>query len=113
MSQQTTTTHSFMRVEDITFRGARKQSEIDKELGLEPEESTKAITTPVSLTPEQVKSFYFNLIKNTQDNNEKKVYAQTIKWIDELQTAKSELIKYQMKELREKESADTPDDIQE
>lgn len=113
MGQQVTTTHNHMRVEDITFRGARKQSEIDKEMGLEPEESTKAVTAPVSLTPEQVKSYYLNLIKNSQDSNEKRVYAQTIRWIDELQSTKSELIKYQMKELREKESADTPDDIQE
>lgn len=113
MSQQRTTTSNIFRVEDVTFRGARKQSEIDKELGIEPDVSTDEVEVPVSLTPEQIKSFYLKKIQATQDQAQRRVYAQTIKWIDELQSVKAELMQYKMKELREQASADTPDDIQE
>lgn len=113
MSQQGTTTSSIFRVEDVTFRGARKQSEIDKELGIEPDMTTEDVEVPVSMTPEQIKSFYLKKIQATQDQAQRRVYAQTIKWIDELQSVKAELLQYKAKEIRAQESAETPDDIQE
>lgn len=111
MSQQTTTRSNF-RVEDITFKRARKQSEIDKELGITTVMNEEEVEVPVSLTPEQIKSFYAKKIQATQDQAQKKVYAQTIRWIDELQSVKAELYQYKMKELRGIET-DTPSDIQE
>lgn len=99
MSHVTTTRNGF-RTEDITFRGARLQSEILKEIEPEdiPEEELKA---PVSLTPEQVKSFYVSKIAVARDSNEKRVYAQTIKWINELLETKKKLFALESKEVGE------------
>lgn len=99
MSHVTTTRNGF-RTEDITFRGARLQSEILKEIEPEeiPEEEVKA---PVSLTPEQVKMFYVSKIAVARDSNEKRVYAQTIKWIDELLETKKKLFALESKEVGE------------
>ena len=87
----TTTRHGFV-VEDITFRNARKQSAIDSEI-----ESTCTTATskevPISMTPEQVKTFYKNLAEETLNMNEKKVYMTTIKWIDELFNLRKEVVK--------------------
>lgn len=112
MSQQVTTTKGGIRVEDITFRGARRQSEIDKELNVLPEEKQE-IKAPVSLTPEQVKLYYLTCIQHTEDQSTKKVYYQTIKWIDELQKVKSKLMQYELKEMKANAGSTTPDDIQE
>lgn len=99
MNQVTTTRNGF-RTEDITFRGARRQCEIDNEIERDeiPEEEVKA---PVSLTPEQVKAFYLLKITAVKDSNEKKVYAQTIRWIDELLETKKKLIALESKEANE------------
>ena len=53
----TTTKLSGFRVDDITYHGARRQSEIENEIEHEEvvEEEVKA---PVSLTPEQIKEFH-------------------------------------------------------
>lgn len=95
-----TTTRNGFKVEDVTFRGARLQSEILKEIEPEdiPEEEVKA---PVSLTPEQVKAFYVSKIAVARDSNEKRVYAQTIKWIDELLETKKKLFILESKEVGE------------
>ena len=110
MSNMTTTRNGF-RVEDITFKGARKQSEILNEIEQEdiPEEEVKA---PVSLTPEQVKQFYVDKIQVARDSNEKRVYSQTIKWIDELLETKKKLFALEAKEVVENDDG-TADDIQE
>ena len=50
-----TTTKNGFRVEDITFKGARRQCEIDNEIEHEEGENTQDVKAPVSLTPEQVK----------------------------------------------------------
>ena len=85
-----TTTINGFKVEDITFKHARKQSEILKEIEQEePEE--QEVKAPVSLTPEQVKDFYKKKIEVAKDSNEKRVYSQTIKWIDELAETKKKL----------------------
>lgn len=110
MSSMTTTQNGF-RVEDITFRGARKQCEIDNEIEREEivEEDVKA---PVSLTPEQVKDFYKQKINKSKDSNEKRVYAQTIKWIDDLLETKKKLFSLESKEVIENDDG-TADSIEE
>ena len=99
MSNVTTTRNGF-RVEDITFKHARQQSAILDEMDLEEivEESVKA---PISLTPEQVKQFYTTKISVARDSNEKRVYSQTIKWIDELLETKKKLFALESKEVVE------------
>ena len=110
MSHVTTTRNGF-RTEDITFRNARLQSAILDEMNREelPEEDVKA---PVSLTPEQVKQFYMIKITVARDSNEKRVYAQTIKWIDELLETKKKLFALESKEVVENDDG-TGDSIDE
>lgn len=88
----TTTTRNGFRVEDVTFRGARQQSAILDEIGENEETETGEIKVPVSLTPEQVKSFFEAKSDATNNGKEKKLYAQTIRWIDELLETKKKLI---------------------
>lgn len=97
MNNTTTTKHGF-RVEDVTFKNARRQSEILNEIDEQVEESG-TVKAPVSLTPEQVKLFYKNKINNTYDSNEKRLYSQTISWIDELLETKKKLFALENKEV--------------
>lgn len=87
------------KVEDITFKNARRQSEIEREIALENGEFDKPddVKPPVSMTPEQVKNFYLQKIKKTSDSNEKRVYAQTIMWIDERLEATKENVALKLK----------------
>ena len=95
-----TTTRNGFRVEDITFKNARRQCEIDNEVE-KSEETEDSIQAPVSLTPEQVKSFYILKIASAKDSNEKRVYAQTIRWIDELLDTKKKLFALEAKEVKD------------
>lgn len=104
-----TTTRNGFRVEDITFKNARRQCEIDNEVE-KSEETEDAIQAPVSLTPEQVKSFYMFKIASAKDSNEKRVYAQTIRWIDELLDTKKKLFALEAKEVKENDDG-TADSI--
>lgn len=81
MKNDVTTTTKGFRVVDITFKNARKQSEILDEL---PEESVEDNTTvPVSTTPEQIIKYYKSKIEGTRNAKERKVYEVTIQWIEE------------------------------
>lgn len=104
-----TTTRNGFRVEDITFKNARRQCEIDSEVE-KSEETEDSIQAPVSLTPEQVKSFYMFKIASAKDSNEKRVYAQTIRWIDELLDTKKKLFALEAKEVKENDDG-TADSI--
>lgn len=104
-----TTTRNGFRVEDITFKNARRQCEIDNEVE-KSEETEDSIQAPVSLTPEQVKSFYILKIASAKDSNEKRVYAQTIRWIDELLDTKKKLFALEAKEVKENDDG-TADSI--
>ena len=104
-----TTTRNGFRVEDITFKNARRQCEIDNEVE-KSEETEDSIQAPVSLTPEQVKSFYMLKIASVKDSNEKRVYAQTIRWIDELLDTKKKLFALEAKEVKENDDG-TADSI--
>lgn len=107
-----TTTLNGFRVEDITFKGARRQSEIDKEIDTVVEDEVE-VKAPVSLTPEQVKMFYVSKIAVAKDSNEKRVYAQTIKWIDELIDTKKKLFALEAKEVSEVKDETGIDEVQE
>lgn len=96
-----TTTRNGFKVEDITFRNARKQSEILKEIDSEEEDIQDTVKAPVSLTPEQVKEFYHAKIAVAKDSNEKRVYSQTIRWIDEMLNTKKKLLALEAKEVAE------------
>lgn len=104
-----TTTRNGFRVEDITFKNARRQCEIDNEVE-KSEETEDSIQAPSSLTPEQVKSFYMLKIASAKDSNEKRVYAQTIRWIDELLDTKKKLFALEAKEVKENDDG-TADSI--
>lgn len=110
MNRVTTTQNGF-RVEDITFRGARKQCEIDNEIEREEVEEGD-VKAPVSLTPEQIKDFYKQKIAIAKDSNEKRVYSQTVKWIDELLETKKKLFSLELKEVVNNDDG-TADDIEE
>lgn len=98
-----TTTRNGFKVQDITFRGARKQSEIDKEIEHE-EPVEQEVKAPVSLTPEQIKDFYTAKIKASHDSNEKRVYSHTIKCLDELVTLRKRVLQYEEKERQREEN---------
>lgn len=100
-NRRTTTTKNGFKVEDITFKGARKQSEILNELDEENDGVEESVLVPVSLTPEQVKVFYECKIEVTKNPREKKVYEQTIRWIDEMLTTRKRLLAYEAKEVAE------------
>ena len=111
MSNNMTTTQNGFRVEDVTFRKARRQCEIDNEIEHEDvvQEEVKA---PVSLTPEQVKKYLLKTIQSSNSEDEKRVFAQVIKWIDELAETKKELVQHKLKEMQLQNSEETPDDIE-
>lgn len=100
-----TTTYNGFRVEDITFHNARKQSAILDEIPTE-EVVEDDIKAPISLTPEQVKEFFKQKISSCKDSNEKRLYSQTIKWIDELLDTKKKLIAMESKKVEEIEEFD-------
>lgn len=106
-----TTTKKGFRTEDITFHGARMQSEVAKEIEQE-EEVEVEVKAPVSLTPEQVIEFYKAKIAHTKDSNEKRVYSTTIKWIAELQTTKKDLLALREKEIARLAQEEEPEDIE-
>ena len=112
MSNHMTTTRNGFRVEDVTFKHARKQSEIENEIERDSEEEQFQIKAPVSLTPEQVKIFYLAKIDASKDSNEKRVYAQTIRWTDELLSTKKKLFALESKEVGEVKDETGIDDIQ-
>lgn len=106
----TTTTRNGFRVEDITFKNARRQSEILNEIETVEDVAEDDVKAPVSLTPEQVIEFYTEKIKVARDSNERRVYARTINWIKELLETKRKLIVLESKE-EAKDDSKISDDI--
>ena len=101
MSEMTTTQNGF-KIIDVTFRGARRQCEIENEIdSAVTTVSRSEIVAPVSCTPEQVKDFFRKKCESTPIGNEKKVYNQTIKWIDELAETKKKLFALENKQVTE------------
>lgn len=106
------TTTGNIRVQDITFKKARRQSEIEKELGIEVEKE-ESVEIPNSFTVEQMITYCQSVIEATKETRTKVYYGQMIRYLRELE----ELRKYKMQKEREVEKElagrdNTPDDIQ-
>lgn len=112
MSNTTTSKNGF-RVEDVTFKKARMQSEILNEGVSDTSCEPVEVKVPESLTPEQVKHYLAESVKSMEDTNKKKVYAQMFNWINELLELRKKLRKYELDEMRDKDSSETPSDIEE
>lgn len=97
---------------DCTFRGGRKQSDMLKEVDI-PIEQEKEPELPISLTTEQMTRYCLQTIHSTQDQQKRRVFAEFLRIIEENTTMKAQLQKYKLRELREQEKEETPDDIQE
>lgn len=98
-------------VHDITFKNARRQSEVAREIAEERGDNTTpdGVTVPVSLTPEQVKKFLTAKCEVVEPN-ERRVYQQAIRWIDELLDTRKKLTALEMKQV--KDNTDTANDIE-
>ena len=108
MRDRITTTKNGFRVEDITFRHARKQSQILDELPQEQIESGNTAQVPVSMTPEQVISYFESIVDTTRDAHEKKLYTTVIKWIEELFELRKKLLSVEQKlEVYQKAEAES------
>lgn len=104
-----TTVKSGFRVEDITFKNARRQSAIENECS-EEEIVSNEVQAPISLTPEQVKKFIRSKSEGTQNMQERKVYNQILRWIDELLETRKQLINLKSKEeVKEKVNEEVGD----
>ena len=105
MSDVTTTKTGF-RVTDVSLKNPRRQSEVAKEIAAErgQEIPGTSVYAPVSLTPESVKTFYEGQIKAATTDTEKKVYSQTIKWIDELFSLRKKVVDLESKIPKEDNS---------
>lgn len=112
MNSTSTTVRGGFRVEDVTFKNARQQSEILNEGVTDEEVSKSNVEIPKSLTPEQVRKYLLTCIQYSKDDEEKRVYAQIIKWLDEFAEAKKKLVSFELEEMRKRDSEETPDDIQ-
>ena len=112
MNDVTTVARGGFRVEDVTFKGARQQSEILKEGVSDVEVNPEKVEVPKSLTPEQVKKYLLKTIQYSNNEDEKRVFAQVIKWIDELSEAKKKLISIELEDMKRRDSEQTPEDIE-
>ena len=110
----TTTSKNGFRVEDVTFKKARMQNEILNEGVSDTSCEPVEVKVPESLTPEQVKQYLAESVKSMEDTNKKKkVYAQMFNWINELLELRKKIRKYELDEMRKRDSSETPSDIQE
>lgn len=98
----TTTRNSLVRkVENITYVPERKQSDILKEIHGE-EAALDEPEVPISSTPEQVISYFEEIISNTKDRNKIHVFTLAIKWIRELEQRKRDEIAEKVKSFSQK-----------
>ena len=110
----TTSSKNGFRVEDVTFKKARMQNEILNEGVSDTSCEPVEVKVPESLTPEQVKQYLAESVKSMEDTNKKKkVYAQMFNWINELLELRKKIRKYELDEMRRRDSSETPSDIQE
>lgn len=100
MKSVTTARGGMFTVEDVSFHGARRQSEVAKELGITDEEQ-KEVNIPASLTPEQLIRFYEESAEKAVETRAKVAYAQTAKYLKDYIALKQKLMKYQTQEFLE------------
>ena len=108
-----TTTRGF-RVEDITFKNARRQSEIFNELASENAQNDHIATlppVPQSFTPEQITSYLNDVISNTEDHNTKRLFSMILKVVRENEDLKNQVRKLNQQVDSFKALETTPDDI--
>lgn len=98
------------RVEDVTFKNARRQSEIESELEGE-DLQVGDVQIPTSLTPEQVKE-YFLLKSQNVSEKESRVFLQAVKMIDELLETRKKLFNLEFKIVEEKEDDGTMQSVE-
>ena len=98
------------RVEDVTFKNARRQSEIESELEGE-DLQVGDVQIPTSLTPEQVKE-YFLLKSQNVSEKESRVFLQAVKMIDELLETRKKLFNLESKIVEEKEDDGTMQSVE-
>ena len=112
MPGRITTTQTFdnFRKEDITYKKARRQSEIADELDKGEIVGEVNVEVPTSSTPEQLIAFYKDMSKSAKTKAEKNIYSQTAKMIQRMQTLEQELVQYKAKPVPEKKEAN--DDIE-
>lgn len=103
MSNNMTTTRSGFRVEDVTFKRARRQSDIEKEIAEEQGDVyvPEKVKPPVSMTPEQIKDFLHLKIDTVSDTNEKRLYGCCIQYIDRALEAEKRLVEIELKQKTE------------
>ena len=111
MRDRVTTTKRGFEVIDVTFRNMRKQSEILNEIGEETDNDTEEVELPSSLTPEQIISYFENIISSTEDRQKKKVFSQAIRFIKERDEMRAKLKTYRDRELAQLAGEDISDEI--
>lgn len=112
MRSRVTSVKNGFRVEDITFHGGRNQAEILNEIE-ETQIDRGEIIVPISHTPEQIKTFFESKKNEAISFNEKAVYDQTIKWIDECLELRKKVVALELKQKRKPdESGETIADIE-
>lgn len=111
MQGNTTKVQGGIRVEDVTFKNARLQSSILKEGVADTENKKQEVEVPKSLTPEQVKTYILKLIKSSQNEDEKRVFAQVIHWIDALTETKKKLTALELEKMKHEDNKSTVDNI--
>ena len=111
MQGNTTTVQGGIRVEDVTFKNARLQSSILKEGVADTENKKQEVEVPKSLTPEQVKTYILKLIQSSQNEDEKRVFAQVIHWIDALTETKKKLTALELEKMKHEDNKSTVDNI--
>lgn len=110
----TTAAKGMFRVQDVSLKNPRRQSEVAKEIARERGVTeTEVPQAPVSLTPESVKSYYTKMMGLALNDTERKTYEVTIKWIDELFSLRKEVVALRAKLPKEVEGRDDGSDIEE
>ena len=87
--------------ENISFQNARKQSKVAEEIAEERGITEEEIGVPVSVTPESVIRYLEEKSVSSQSEQERRVFSQSAKWIEELFELKRE-VKQLKKEISKK-----------
>lgn len=109
--EMTTAAKGMFRVQDVSLRNPRRQSEVAKEIAAEKGIAPGEVRAPVSLTPESVKSFFSKKAESTTNPDEKKIYTQTIAWINECFDLRKKVVFLESKLPKEVEDKDDGSDI--
>lgn len=96
----TTATLAGFRREDISFHNARRQSEIENEIGKEQLVKDE-VEVPVSTTPEQLIAYFRDCVEQENDRDKRHLYSQAAKYIERMLVLEQKLIKYKIKEVIE------------